>query len=149
VAETGRDKHRRRPPSLTEEDNASSGPDPATTSSENKNKRKRGQRGRNHYPEGKYTVNAISVAGEPIEPPEIAAIFRNAIGAIIRTKMVLDPTIANWALFPAGKKEAMWELLSGTFVRPRGTTEKVKYYATKMLGEAFRRWKSHLNTEYV
>ena len=63
--------------------------------------------------------------------------------------MVLDPTIANWALVPAGKKEAMWQLLSGTFVLPRGTTEKVKYYATKMLGEAFRRWKSRLNTEYV
>jgi len=29
--------------------------------------------------------------------------------------MVLDPTIANWALVPAGKKEAMWQLLSGTF----------------------------------
>ena len=63
--------------------------------------------------------------------------------------MVLDPTIANWALVPVGKKEAMWQLLSGTFFLPRGTTEKVKYYATKMLGEAFRRWKSHLNTEYV
>ena len=63
--------------------------------------------------------------------------------------MILDPTIANWVLVPAGKKEAMWQLLSGTFVLPRGTTEKVKYYATKMLGEAFRRWKSHLITEYV
>ena len=84
-------------------------------SSENQNKRKWGQRGRNHYPKGKYTVNAISTAGEPVEPPEIAAKFRNAIGAIIRTKMVLDPTIANWALVPVGKKEAMWQLLSGTF----------------------------------
>ena len=63
--------------------------------------------------------------------------------------MVLDPTIANWALIPVGKKEAMWQLLSGTFVLSRRTTEKVKYYAMKMLGEAFRWWKSHLNTEYI
>ena len=63
--------------------------------------------------------------------------------------MVLDPTIANWALVHAGKKEAMWQLLSGTFILRRGTTEKVKYYVTKMLDEAFCRWKSHLNTEYV
>ena len=110
-----RGKRRRRPPSPTDEDNASSGPDPATTSSENKNKRKQGQRGRNHYLEGKYMVNAASTAGEPVEPPEIAAKFHNAIGAIIRTKKVLDPTIANWALVLAGKKEAMWQLLSGTF----------------------------------
>jgi len=89
------------------------------------------------------------VAGEPVEPSEIVAKFRNAIGAIIRTKMVLDPTIANWALVPVGKKEAMWQLLSGTFVLSRRTTEKVKYYATKMLGESFCRWKSHLNTEYL
>ena len=108
-------KHRRRPPSPTDEDNASSGPDPASTSSDLQNKRKQGQRGRNHYPEGKYTFNVVSAAGEPVEPLEIAAKFRNAIGAIIRTKMVLDPTIANWALVPAGKKEAMWQLLSGTF----------------------------------
>jgi len=49
-------------------------------------------------------VNAISAAGEPIEPPEIAAKFRNAIGAIIRTKMVLDPMITNWTLVPGATK---------------------------------------------
>jgi len=38
-------------------------------------------------------VNVISVVGEPIEPPEVFSKFRNAIGSIIRTKMVLDPTI--------------------------------------------------------
>ena len=89
------------------------------------------------------------MAGEPVEPPEIAAKFRNTIGAIIRTNMVLDPTIPNWTLVPAGKKEAMWQLLSTTFALPRGTTNKVKYYATKMLGESFRLGKSQLNTQYV
>ena len=38
-------------------------------------------------------VNVISAVGEPIEPPEVCAKFRNAIGSIIRTKLVLDPTI--------------------------------------------------------
>jgi len=48
-----------------------------------------------------------------------------------------------------GQERSNVAVLSGTFVLPRGTTEKVKYYAMKMLGEAFRWWKSHLNTEYI
>ena len=57
-------------------------------------------------------VNVISVADEPIEPPEICAKFRNTIGSIIRTKMVLDPTIPDWPTVPEGRKEVMWQLLS-------------------------------------
>jgi hypothetical protein len=99
-------------------------------------------------PKKQYTVNAISAVGEPIEPPEIVAKFCNAIGAIIRTKVVLDLTIPS-SLVLVGKKEAMWQLLSRTFVLLRGTREKVKHYAMKMLGETFCRWKSELNTRYV
>jgi hypothetical protein len=47
------------------------------------------------------------------------------------------------------KKEAMWQLLSKTFILPRETKDKVKHYARKMLGEIFRWWKSDLNTKYV
>ena len=43
----------------------------------------------------------------------------------------------------------MWQLLSRTFVFPRGTRDKVKHYARKMLDEIFRRWKSELNVRYV
>ena len=63
--------------------------------------------------------------------------------------MVLDPTIPDWLTVPEGTKEAMWQLLSRTFILPRGTQDKVKHYAKKMLGESFRRWKSELNTKYV
>ena len=63
--------------------------------------------------------------------------------------MVLDPMITNWTLVPRGNKDAMWGLLSTTFILPKGSTDKVKYYAMKMLGESFRRWKSQLNTQYV
>ena len=111
-APTGRGKRRRRDPSPTEVDNESSGPEPSSTTSDVQNKRKWGQRGRNQYPEGQFTVNAISAAGEPIDPPQIVAKFRNTIGAIIRTKMVLDPTIPSWPLVPEGRKQAMWQLLS-------------------------------------
>ena len=138
-----------RTPSPTEEENESSGPDLASTTSIEQNKRKRGQRGRNQYPERQFTINAISLAGEPIDPPQIVPRFRNAIGAIIRTKMVLDPTIPSWPLVPEGRKEAMWQLLSRTFIVPRGTREQVKHYALKMLSETFHRWKSELNTRYV
>ena len=63
--------------------------------------------------------------------------------------MVLDPMIPDWPTVPEGTKEAMWQLLSRTFISPRGTQDKVKHYAKKMLGESFRRWKSELNTKYV
>ena len=86
-------------------------PDPASTTFDRHNKRKWGQQGRNQYPEGQLSVNAISTAGEPIDPPQIVAMFRNAIGNIIRTKMVLDPTIPSWPLVPKGRKEAMWPLV--------------------------------------
>ena len=90
--------------SATKEDNESSDPDPATTTSDSQNKRKQGQRGRNQYSEGQWTVNAISVVGEPIDPLQIVAKFRNAISAIIKAKMVSDTTIPNWPWFPRGKK---------------------------------------------
>ena len=43
----------------------------------------------------------------------------------------------------------MWQLLSRTFILPRGTREQVRHYALKMLGETFRWWKSELNILYV
>jgi hypothetical protein len=121
------------------EDNESLGPDPTSATSDGQNKRKRGQRGRNQYPEGQWTIITISVAGEPIDPLQIVAKFWNAIGPLIRTKLDLDPTIPSWPLVPEGRKEAMWQLLSRTFILPKGTREQVKRYALKMLGETFCR----------
>ena len=40
-------------------------------------------------------------------------------------------------------------MLRQTFILPRGTQDRVRDYARKMLGESFRRWKSELNTKYV
>jgi hypothetical protein len=90
---------------------------------------------KNPIPEGEWTVNAVNAAGVPIEVPEVCAKFRNTIDSIIRTKMVLDLTIPDWLTVPEGKKEAMWQLLSKTFILPRGTKDKVKHYASKMVGE--------------
>jgi hypothetical protein len=63
--------------------------------------------------------------------------------------MVLDPRIPDWLTVLEGNKEAIWQLLSKSFILSRGTKDKVKHYARKMLGESFRRWKSDLNTKYV
>ena len=41
------------------------------------------------------------------------------------------------------------ELLIKTFIFPRGTRDKVKHYARKMLSETFRRWQGELNVRYV
>ena len=108
---TGRSRRRGQCANATEkelEGNESSGPEPQSTSSGSQNKRKRGQCGRNKYPEGQWTVNVVSPAGEPIEPLDVCAKFRNAIGSIIRKKMVLNPTIPDWLIVPEGRKEAMW-----------------------------------------
>ena len=40
-------------------------------------------------------------------------------------------------------------MLRQTFILPRGTQDRVRHYARKMLGESFRRWKCELNTKYV
>ena len=111
----GRGDRRCQPANAIEEElegNESSGPEPQSTSSGSQNKRKRGQRGRNKYPEGQWTVNVVSPAGEPVEPLDVSVKFQNAIGSKIRTKMVLDPTIPDWPTIPKGRKEAMWQLLS-------------------------------------
>ena len=63
-------------------------------------------------------VIVVNAEGKPIEPPEVCAKFGNTIGSIIRTKMVLDPTIPDWLTVPEGKKEAMWALLSQIFILP-------------------------------
>ena len=94
-------------------------------------------------------VNVLSPVGEPMEPLDVSAKFRNAIGSIIRTKMVLDPMIPDWPTVAEDRKEAMWQMLRQTFILPRGTQDRVSHYARKMLGESFRRCKSELNTKYV
>ena len=43
----------------------------------------------------------------------------------------------------------MWQLLRQTFILSRGTQDRVRNYARKMLGESFRWWKSELNTKYM
>jgi hypothetical protein len=111
VAPTGRSKRRRQPPSPIEEeleDNESTCPEPQTTTSGSQNKWKQGQCGTNQYLKGQWTVIVVKAASEPIEPPEVCAMFWNAIGSIIRTKMVLDPTIPDWLMVPEGKMEVMW-----------------------------------------
>ena len=40
-------------------------------------------------------------------------------------------------------------MLRQTFILLRGTQDRVRSYARKMLGESFRRWKGELNTKYV
>jgi hypothetical protein len=46
-------------------------------------------------------------------------------------------------------KAFLWDKLQKTFKFLRGTKAKVEHYSLKSLGEAFRRWRSCLNKEYV
>uniref|UniRef100_K3ZEJ1 DUF8039 domain-containing protein n=1 Tax=Setaria italica TaxID=4555 RepID=K3ZEJ1_SETIT len=120
-----------------------SAPEAETTTSGSQSKKRRGERGRNQYLEGKWRVNVVSLVGECIEAPMVRSKFRNAIGAIIRTKEILDPSISDWLLVPEGRKEAMWKLLKQTFILPR--LEELR----KQLGEVFHRWRGELNHKYV
>nr|TKW25490.1 hypothetical protein SEVIR_3G123500v2 [Setaria viridis] len=111
----------------------------ATTGRRAKVKKRRGERGRNQYPEGKWRVDVVSPAGEPTKPP------------MVRSKEILDPSISDWLLVPGGRKEAMWELLKQTFILPtlEELRKQVKHYTRKQLGEVFRRWSGELNDKYV
>nr|TKV93837.1 hypothetical protein SEVIR_9G255400v2 [Setaria viridis] len=154
MAPTGRSKRRRRPPTSPKEeleDSGSSAPEVETTTSGSQSKKRWGEQGRNQYPEGKWRVDVVSPAGEPIEPPMVHSKFWNAIGAILRTKEILDPSISDWLLVPEGRKEAMWKLLKQIFILPRSEELRkcVKHYTRKQLDESFRQWRSELNDKYV
>jgi hypothetical protein len=60
------------------------------------------------YPECQWRVEGMSLAGEPIDPPSVCTKFQNAIGALIRTEYVVDPSIPNWFEVPEGLKSEMW-----------------------------------------
>ena len=102
-----------------DEDTETHAPQPTASTSGTQLKRKRGQRSRNQYPKGTWVVTALSPAGEPMEPPEVRAKFRNAVGALVRDQM--DPTIVHWKLVPVGTKDFLWKELKATFIFPRGT----------------------------
>ena len=148
-------KRRRRPRTPPEEeieDCGTSGPEIAmTTTSESQDKRKRGERGRNKYPKGQWSVEGITPSGEPVDPPLVRTKFRNAIGALIRTEYAVDPTILDWFQVPEGLKGEMWAKLKQTFLLPQSKTtrENIRHYARKALGESFRRWKGELNRDFV
>ena len=91
-------------------------------------------------------VDEVGPSGEIKNPPVVRAKFRNALGAVIRTKVPLDPTIQDWKKVPQGKKLEMWELIGKSFKFPKNTDmEKVYKRTVLTLGECFRRWKCELN----
>lgn len=126
-----------------------SAPQTSGTSSGSKQKRRRGERGRNLYPPDNrvFVITSVGPGGQPLEPKEVRAKFRNAIGAAIRDKCT--PAIPDWRKVPDSTKDVLWKKLCKNFRFPTGTAEIVKKHAMLQLGIAFRRWKSYLNVEYV
>jgi hypothetical protein len=123
---------------------AGSGPVSEATTSE---KRKRGQRRTSRYPTGTYVITEVSSVGEPLQPRDNSAKFRTAVGAVVRDE--LNPAIKSWPEVPAGTKVYLWDKLQKNFKVPKGTERQVEHWAMKAMGEAFRRWRSRLNTEYA
>ena len=101
-------------------------------------KRKRGgKRAKNKLVETIYTVREVGVVGEPLEPIEVKAKFRNAVGVVTRTWMEIMWT--NWREVPKSRKDFLWAELKKWFQFPHGTEEKAKSYALKQLGCSYRK----------
>ncbi|WVZ93308.1 hypothetical protein U9M48_039297 [Paspalum notatum var. saurae] len=96
-------------------------------------KRKRGgKRAKNKLIETVYTVREVGVAGEPLEPIEVRAKFRNAVGVV-----------------PKSRKDFLRAELRKWFQFPHGTEEKAKAYALKQMGCSYRKWKTDLTNKYL
>ena len=96
-----------------EEDASDSAPEATETTAEDR-KRKRGDRGVNRWPDRTYSVTQISPKGEPVQPIEVAAKYRNTIGFLVRDN--LDLTISNWKLVLKKIKKDLWKKLRTRFI---------------------------------
>jgi len=97
----------------TEEDASNSAPEATETTTEDR-KQKHGERGENKWPDHTYSITEVSLKGEPVQPIQVAAKYRNAIGFLVRDN--LDITIPNWKLVPKKTKKNLWKKLRTRFI---------------------------------
>jgi len=97
----------------TEKDASNSAPEATETTTEDR-KRKHGEQGVNKWPDHTYSVTEVSPKGESIQPIQVAAKYRNAIGFLVRGN--LDITISNWKLVPKKTKKNLWKKLRTRFI---------------------------------
>jgi len=131
----------------SEGDVLSSAPDETVNTAEIGRKRKRGKRGVNKWPDRTYSVREVGPKGQPLEPFEVRAKFRNAIGFLVRDK--LDITISHWDQVPLKMRKDLWKKLKTRFIFARQSRAIAKQYAWKQLGISFRSFRSELTTKYV
>ena len=94
-----------------------------------------------------YTVRESEVSGEPLEPFEVRAKFRNAVGVVARTWM--EPTWTDCRDVPSARKDFLSAELKKWFQFPHGTEEKAKAYALKQMGCSYRIWKTDVTNKYL
>ena len=129
-----------------EEDASNSAPEATETTAEDR-KQKRGDRGINRWPNRTYSVTEISPKGEPVQPVEVAAMYRNAIGFLVRDN--LDITISNWKLVPKKTKKDLWKKLRTRFIFRVESRAVAKEYTMRQCAISFRNWRSELNIKFV
>ncbi|KAJ1277319.1 hypothetical protein BS78_05G285700 [Paspalum vaginatum] len=61
----------------------------------------------------------------------------------------MEPTHPDCRKVSKEKKDLLWKELKKCFQFPHGTNDKVKAYALKQMGIAYRKWKTILNTKYL
>jgi len=118
-----------------------------TTATPSTSGTKRRNRTKNTVPSMVFTVDAVGPAGDPIEPSSVVPKFHNTVGALVRTWM--EPSISDWRKVTGATKTFLWTELQKVFRYPRGVEEVATAYTLKQFGQAYRRWRSDLNTKYV
>ena len=117
-----------------EEDASDSAPEATETTTKDR-KRKRGERGINKWPDRTYSVTEVSPKGEPVQPIQVAAKYRNAIGFLVRDN--LDITISNWKLVTKKTKRNLWKKLRTRFIFATESRAIVKEYAMRQCAISF------------
>ncbi|BAH93112.1 Os05g0359000 [Oryza sativa Japonica Group] len=110
-------------------------------------KRKRGGRGRNKMPKGRYTITHVTDDGQPMLPKTAVSAFRRACSVIGRSKIKI--TYKDWKKVPNTEKTVLWETMKGMFEIPESAHDSVQRQALLKIGKVWKNFKSELYKKYV
>jgi hypothetical protein len=122
-------------------------PEPGHVATTHREKRRKGEHGRNKMPDGQYTIDDVNGKGEPTGPKESISKFRTACGYLVREHVPL--TTLSWPEVSDSLKDRLWADLSRCIIFPQDRLDIAKKNALSVMGKCWRNWKSEMNTKYV
>ena len=109
--------------------------------------RKRGDRGRNRFPDETYNITELSPSGEPLAPLQALPRFRAAVGHVVR--QYFDISWRDWSEVPALERKKAWKKICTRFVWPEGQKKLAKGYVMKQLPISFRQYRHEMKKKWL